>query len=85
MFNPEDGSGQIRSLWNSAYFPSLTHLASVKAIKLLSSNFSKDTSFQPYLISEILTNPDRVTHTKKQVTFWGKNPLPVLTFSYYSL
>ena len=40
--------------------------------KLVSNNVNKDRSFQRYLVLDILTNPDRVTLTKK-VTFWGKS------------
>ena len=39
--------------------------------KLININISKDRSFQQYLVLDILTNPVRVTLTKK-VTFWGK-------------
>ena len=39
--------------------------------KLINNNFLKDKSFQEYLVMDILTNPVRVTLTKK-VTFWGK-------------
>ena len=35
---------------------------------MISNNVSKDKSFQGYLVSDILTNPDRVTLAKK-VTF----------------
>ena len=39
--------------------------------KLINNNFFKDNSFQQNLVLDILTNPVRVTLTKK-VTFWGK-------------
>ena len=52
--------------------------------KLINNNNFKDRSFQPYLILDILTNPVRVTLTKKG-NILGKNPLPVLLFTYYSL
>ena len=39
--------------------------------KLINNNFFKDNSFQQNLVFDILTNPVRVTLTKK-VTFWGK-------------
>ena len=42
---------------------------SVKAIKLVSSNVSKDRCFQQYLGLEILLTE---LHTKSQVTYWGK-------------
>ena len=47
--------------------------------KLIYNNFFKDRSFQWYLVLDILTNPVRVTLTKK-VTFWG-----ISLFTYYSL
>ena len=52
--------------------------------KLINNNNFKDRSFQPYLILDILTNPVRVTLTKKG-NILGKNPLPVSMFTYYSL
>ena len=52
--------------------------------KLINNNNFKDRSFQRYLILDILTNPVRVTLTKKGKIL-GKNPLPVLLFTYYSL
>ena len=52
--------------------------------KLINNNNFKDRSFQRYLILDILTNPVRVTLTKKGNISW-KNPLPVLLFTYYSL
>ena len=39
--------------------------------KLIDNNFFKDNSFQQNLVLDILTNPVRVTLTKK-VKFWGK-------------
>ena len=39
--------------------------------KLINNNFFKDNSFQQNLVLDILTNPVRVTLTKK-VKFWGK-------------
>ena len=51
---------------------------------IINNNNFKDRSFQPYLILDILTNPVRVTLTKKG-NILGKNPLPVSTFTYYSL
>ena len=44
--------------------------------KLINNNNFKDRSFQPYLILDILTNPVRVTLTKKG-NILRKNPLPV--------
>ena len=52
--------------------------------KLINNNNFKDRSFQRYLILDILTNPVRVTLTKKG-NILGKNPLPVSLFTYYSL
>ena len=52
--------------------------------KLINNNNFKDRSFQRYLILDIQTNPVRVTLTKKGKIL-GKNPLPVLLFTYYSL
>ena len=52
--------------------------------KLRNNNNFKDRSFQWYLILDILTNPVRVTLTKKG-NILGKNPLPVSLFTYYSL
>ena len=53
--------------------------------KMIHNNNFKDRSFQRYLILDIiLTNPVRVTLTKKG-NILGKNPLPVLMFTYYSL
>ena len=53
--------------------------------KLINNNNNfKDRSFQRYLILDILTNPVRVTLTKKG-NILGKNPLPVSLFTYYSL
>ena len=52
--------------------------------KLININFFKDRSFQQYLVLNILTNPVRVTLTKK-VTFWGKIHCQFHCFTYYSL
>ena len=52
--------------------------------KLINNNNFKDRSFQRYLVLDILTNPVRVTLTKKG-NIVGKNPLPVSLFTYYSL
>ena len=52
--------------------------------KLINNNNFKDRSFQRYLTLDILTNPVRLTLTKKG-NISGKNPLPVLLFTYYSL
>ena len=51
---------------------------------MVSNNVSNDGSFQRYLVLDILTNPDRVTLTKKG-NILGKNPLPISLFTYYSL
>ena len=51
----------------------------VTRYKLINNNNFKDRSFQWYLVLDILTNPVRVTLTKK-VTFWG-----ISLFSNYSL
>ena len=61
-----------------------TYLASVKFIinKLVRNNISKDRSFQPFLVLDVLTNPDRDTHEKGDIL--GKNPLPISLFTYYS-
>ena len=58
--------------------------ASARRVKLINNNNFKDRSFQQYLILDILTNPVRVTLTKKGKIL-GKNPLPVSLFTYYSL
>ena len=42
---------------------------------------SKDISFQRYLVLDILTNPERVTLTKKG-NFLEKNPLPIWLRTY---
>ena len=52
--------------------------------KLINNNNFKDRYFQQYLTLDILTNPVRVTFTKKG-NILGKNPLPVSLFTYYSL
>ena len=52
--------------------------------KLINNNNFKDRSFQRCLTLDILTNPVRLTLTKKG-NILGKNPLPVLLFTYYSL
>ena len=44
----------------------------------------KDRSFQRYLVLDTLTNPDRVTLTKKGKIL-GKNLLPISLFAYYPL
>ena len=41
-------------------------------------------TFQRYLVLDFPTNPERVTLTKK-VIFWGKKPMPISLFTYYSL
>ena len=51
---------------------------------MVSNNVSNDGSFQRYLVLDILTNPDRVTLTKKG-NILGKNPQPISLFTYYSL
>ena len=56
----------------------------VTRYKLINNNNFKDRSFQRYLVLDILTNPVRVTLTKKG-NIVGKNPLPVSLFTYYSL
>ena len=56
----------------------------VTRYKLINNNNFKDRSFQRYLVLDILTNPVRVTLTKKGYIV-GKNPLPVSLFTYYSL
>ena len=52
--------------------------------KLINNNFFKKKSFQQYLFLDILTNPVRVTLTKRGIIL-GKNPLLILLFTYYSL
>ena len=52
--------------------------------KLIHNNNFKDRSFQRFLVLDILTNPVRVTITKKG-NILDKNPLPVSLFTYYSL
>ena len=49
----------------------LLGLAFTLVKKLESNNVCKDRSIQRYLVLDILTNPDRVTLTKKG-KFWGK-------------
>ena len=56
----------------------------VTRYKLINNNNFKDRSFQRYLVLDILTNPVRVTLTKKG-NIVGKNPPPVSLFTYYSL
>ena len=56
----------------------------VTRYKLINNNNFKDRSFQQYLVLDILTNPVRVTLTKKG-NIVGKNPPPVSLFTYYSL
>ena len=56
----------------------------VTRYKLINNNNFKDRSFQRYLVLDILTNPVRVTLTKKGYIV-GKNPPPVSLFTYYSL
>ena len=48
--------------------------------KLIDINFSKDKSFQQYLVLDILTNPVRVTLKKKK-----KSTANQALFTYYSL
>ena len=57
--------------------------SSVWAIKLVSSNVSKDRSFQQYL-ARFGNSADRVTH-KKPSNILGKNSLLISLFSYYYL
>ena len=52
--------------------------------KLINNNNFKDRSFQRFLVLDILTNPVRVTITKKD-NILGKDPLPVSLLTYYSL
>ena len=52
--------------------------------KLINNNFFKKRSFQQYLFLDILTNPVRVTLTKRGIIL-GKNQLLILLFTYYSL
>ena len=56
----------------------------VTRYKLINNNNFKDRSFQRHLVLDILTNPVRVTLTKKG-NIVGKNPPPVSLFKYYSL
>ena len=56
----------------------------VTRYKLINNNNFKDRSFQRYLVLDILTNPVRVTLTKRG-NIVGKNPPPVSLFTYYSL
>ena len=66
------------------FLPEPTIQVSVEVNELVSNNVSKDRSFQRYLIFHILTKPDRVTLPQKG-NILGKNPLPILLFTYYSL
>ena len=45
------------------------------------NNVSKDISFQRYLVLDILTNPERVTLTKKG-NILGENPLLISLLTY---
>ena len=55
----------------------------LRGYKLI-NNFFKKRSFQQYLFLDILTNSVRVTLTKRGIIL-GKNRLPILLFTYYSL
>ena len=52
--------------------------------ELINNNFFKERSFQQYLFLDILTNPVRVTLTKKGIIL-VKNPLLISLSTYYSL
>ena len=51
---------------------------------LININFFKDRSFEQYLVLDVLTNPVRVTLTKKG-NILGKNPLPISLFLHTTL
>ena len=90
---------ETRFVWGSSIVPVLSHHATLllslpdlprkiegpllAGYKLINNNNFKDRSFQRYLILGILTNPARVTLTKKGNISW-KNPLPASLFTYYS-
>ena len=83
---------ETRFVWGSSIVPVLSHHATLllslpdlprkiegpllAGYKLINNNNFKDRSFQWYLILDILTNPVRVTLTKKG-NILRKNPLPV--------
>ena len=50
---------------------------------MVSNNVIKNRSFHRYLVLDILTDPNRVTHTKKS-NILRKNPLPISLFTRYS-
>ena len=56
----------------------------LRGYKLINNNFFKKRSFQQYLFLDILTNPVRVTLTKRGIIL-GKNRLLILLFTYYSV
>ena len=71
------------TLWNDAYFSSLTHLPFSLSYWVGKQQHELGLSLHRHLVLEIPTNPDRVTDKKKQVTFWGKYPLYLLLFTDY--